>query len=214
VSPNVDHEISCGERGWLKLWFYAFLITATPNTQGELTEQDRIIRDFIRQHHAVADHCEFLTSYAEFEQSYSRKGGSYGLKDVALTMLLDCIQMFCTYRTREIVKTDNPLANKIVSFISSNVQLNVGIDEICNHVNVSQRTLFLLFKKYFKTSPIQYINTEKISTSIGYLKMGFDIKTIAELMGFTELSSFSRLFKKMTGLSPRSYLSKYNANAE
>jgi len=206
VSPNVVHEILCGENGWLRLWFFTFAIAAAPYTSENNTETGRIVEAFLHRHDTVAPHCAYLASYESFLQAYAQKGGVYALNDVALLLLLDCMQALSAQSPPDARESEAPIVHRIAAYVSSHIQSSINAADLCAHVHVSHRTLYLLFERHFKTTPAHYINTEKINTSIGYLNMGFPIKTVAELMGFSEASAYSRLFKKTTGQSPAGYL--------
>ena len=85
VSPDVRHEIICGEDGYLKLWFFTFLMnerSGASAADGDTT-QDLVLGDFLRGHSPTAQHCGFLHCYRGFLSAYALQGGSWGVKSVS-----------------------------------------------------------------------------------------------------------------------------------
>lgn len=63
-----------------------------------------------------------------------------------------------------------------------------------------------IFKAYYGVSPLKYINALKITHAKELLDSGMYSVTEAALRsGYTDLSYFSREFKKETGNSPKYY---------
>ena len=63
-----------------------------------------------------------------------------------------------------------------------------------------------LFKKYEGIGISEYVTQQKIQLSKELLKEGkMKIYEIADLLGFESAFYFSKVFKKVTGLSPKDY---------
>lgn len=97
---------------------------------------------------------------------------------------------------------------KVSGYITTHLTEKITVNAVAGYMNISQRTLFYLFKKHFNTTPIQYINHAKISSAILYLREGFSVTHVSDMFAFSEPSAFNRTFKKYTGVSPREYLSQ------
>ena len=73
-------------------------------------------------------------------------------------------------------------------------------------LNKSPKTLSNIFQKYSSKSPLQFIQNRKILESkrlLGYSDL--QIQEIGYQIGYDDVQSFSRFFKKQTGYSPLSY---------
>ena len=73
-------------------------------------------------------------------------------------------------------------------------------------LNRSPKTLSNIFQKYSSKSPLQFIQNRKILESkrlLGYSDL--QIQEIGYQIGYDDVQSFSRFFKKQTGYSPLSY---------
>ena len=73
-------------------------------------------------------------------------------------------------------------------------------------LNRSPKTLSNIFQKHSSKSPLQFIQNRKILESkrlLGY--SDFQVQEIGYQIGYDDIQSFSRFFKKQTGQSPISY---------
>ena len=63
-----------------------------------------------------------------------------------------------------------------------------------------------LFHQWAGMGPVQYRNRLRISHAQSYLvNSPMRVDKIAAMVGFDDVFYFSRLFKKITGVSPRAY---------
>lgn len=80
-----------------------------------------------------------------------------------------------------------------------------GIEKIASEMTMSVRSLQKALKGE-ETSYQKLLNSVRQELAIDYLKKGtFNMSEIAFLLGFSELTVFSRSFKKWTGYSPSEY---------
>ena len=65
------------------------------------------------------------------------------------------------------------------------------------------------FRKYFKTTPMKYINQIRVEAAARLLREGSDpISLIAQDTGFYDHSYFTKQFKAVKGMSPSAYRSQ------
>ena len=85
-------------------------------------------------------------------------------------------------------------------------EANLRVEDLAKKCNISTRYFNKIFKIYFNTSPKQYILNKKIDIAKGLL-VGDQAKIneIAELCGFNDTYHFSRIFKKVVGVSALAY---------
>lgn len=102
------------------------------------------------------------------------------------------------------------ILREALDFIDKHIQKEVTIDEIASAVSISYPYLFVLFKKYLRCSPYQYILNRRINRAKAMLcSENVPIKEIASLCCFNNLEVFYRQFRKCTGLTPAEYRTKY-----
>lgn len=91
------------------------------------------------------------------------------------------------------------------NYINNNFKENLSL-ELFSHIRfVSKYHLLRLFKKYYGQTPNQYLIDKRIEKAKEYIKKGLSISETCYEVGFESLGSFSALFKRKTGFTPRAY---------
>ncbi len=91
----------------------------------------------------------------------------------------------------------------IVQHIEEKLTLNDVAEEFC----ISPNYLSVLFSKYNEIGFSDFVNQSKIDAAKKMMAdSGLKIYEISDILGFESAFYFSRVFKKVTGLSPRDYM--------
>jgi transcriptional regulator GlxA family with amidase domain len=86
----------------------------------------------------------------------------------------------------------------------------IQITQISALVNLSPRTLNRRFKLATEQNPLEYLQGIRIEAAKKLLEKSSDSpQRIVNKVGYDDLSSFTRLFNKHTGLSPTQYAKKF-----
>lgn len=203
--PFVLHQIVSSSVNFLKIAYFTFQITSSLDNNQTYTN-DKIISDFLENHHTVSYNCAHIRAYFEMLSAYRNNNGIFGVRDISLTMLLDILIALSFGKETVTKQIPSERIERVTKYINDNILYPISIDDLCQNLHFSERRLFYFFKKYFLDTPNNYINSMKISASISYLKMGYSIRQVAEIFHFPDISSYSRLFKKHKGISPTKYL--------
>lgn len=91
---------------------------------------------------------------------------------------------------------------KIVTFLQEHLFENLSVDEIAAHCCFSTASLKRIFSKYAGMSVHKYFILLKINRATLLLQEGNSVTETAQLLGFSDQSYFSKVFKKHTGISP------------
>lgn len=91
------------------------------------------------------------------------------------------------------------------NYINNNFSEKLNLDLFSRIRFVSKYHLLRLFKKYYGQTPNQYLIDKRIEKAKEYIKDGLPISDTCYKVGFESLSSFSSLFKRKTGFTPRAY---------
>jgi len=80
---------------------------------------------------------------------------------------------------------------------------DLSVPQIARAVHLSESHFRRSFKEAFQLSPIQYINTQRISKAKERIRYSSDsLSSIAEALGYSSVYHFSHVFKKEVGISP------------
>lgn len=106
----------------------------------------------------------------------------------------------------EINKIDSQI-EKSVEYIEQNYSENISVDKLADMSNMSVSHFHSRFKSSMGCSPIEYKHRVCIHRAELMLIANKEtsIEEISEALGFCSSTYFRRLFKKITGLSPRDY---------
>lgn len=100
---------------------------------------------------------------------------------------------------------------KAQEFIEKNYQSKWTVEELADRFRIGRRTFERRFKKATSNTVIEYIQRIKIEAAKKQLESGR--KTVNEVMydvGYNDNKAFREVFKKIAGMSPQDYRSKFN----
>ena len=96
------------------------------------------------------------------------------------------------------------------AWLETNYAGEVAIDTVAGQVGVSARHFKRRFKKATGETPLRYLQRVRIEAAKKRLETTREsMNTITWKIGYGDSSTFRRLFKKTTGLSPRAYRDKF-----
>lgn len=95
---------------------------------------------------------------------------------------------------------------RALNYINENLEKDLTIQNISKNTNISKSVLYRHFHRFFNCTVSQYISKKRVEISIDFLtKSDLSIEEIAQKVGFSSGSYFSKIFKKEKGLSPLKY---------
>jgi transcriptional regulator GlxA family with amidase domain len=107
-----------------------------------------------------------------------------------------------------------PLIRRAIEWLTSNITKPVSIDDLATAMHVSYRTLNRRFLDITGMTPLTYLQALKIERAKELLESTpGDFEEITEKVGYEDVSSFRRLFKRSTGLSPAQYRRQFKGSA-
>lgn len=105
----------------------------------------------------------------------------------------------------------DPVVTRIQHYIEQHYTESLQVNELAALVNITPRTLNRRFQACLSMRPIEYIQAVRIEQAKRLLESAdVSIKTLAYQVGYHDLSSFSRLFKRATNLTPKAYQQKFS----
>ncbi len=107
------------------------------------------------------------------------------------------------------IPSEKPTVGEVVKrFIHENYGEKIGIAEMCREVGCSKSTLITSFRRTFGTTVNKYLNDVRLTEALRMLRGGeMSIGEIAEAVGFSDQSYFSKVFSAKYGVPPSEYTS-------
>lgn len=117
---------------------------------------------------------------------------------------------------------DNLYVREAVNFIRNNYYRGITVAEIAEHVSVNRSYLYKLFETTFGMSPKEFLTRFQVSRAKELLTWSdISIEGVAWSCGYKDSLAFSKVFRKVIGVSPTTYrkghlmrLEKYNPGNE
>ena len=98
------------------------------------------------------------------------------------------------------------LVNRARALMQENIETNIEMPEIADHLIISYSSFRHIFKQYTGIAPSQYYLNLKIQRAKDMLKSSSaSIKEISYILHFDTPEYFTKLFKKKTGLTPSQF---------
>ena len=143
-----------------------------------------------------------------------RLAGQTLAKQVARYMLVDVNRNTqAAYRLPQPQNSQDPQISKAARFIRRNLKKEISVQGLAEEMHVSTRTLIRKFIQQTGAPPLAFIQKLRIETGKELLENSdLPLEEIIFQIGYQDSSSFRRLFKRQTGLSPREYRRKFTIN--
>jgi transcriptional regulator GlxA family with amidase domain len=105
---------------------------------------------------------------------------------------------------------DEPI-KKAQTYIEDNYQEKITVDQLADMLALGRRNLERRFKKATANSVVEYIQRVKMEVAKNSLESSREnVNEVMYNVGYTDPKAFRATFKRITGLSPNEYRSKYN----
>ena len=100
------------------------------------------------------------------------------------------------------IYSGNALVTKAQKYIQNNITSTITVNDICKELYITPSHLHHLFTKHLNTTPKQYILAQKMFFCKRDLCDGQKPIEVCQKYGFTNYSTFYRIYKKHFGHSP------------
>ncbi len=121
-------------------------------------------------------------------------------------LLLEMVKVYCQLVNKYSVRDYSPTVQKVVVMIESNLSSDLTLSELASTLNINASYLSTVFKKETGKTITAYVNEKRIELAQELLKTtNLQIQTIAQYCGIIDVHYFTRLFKKISGLSPKQF---------
>jgi two-component system response regulator YesN len=102
------------------------------------------------------------------------------------------------------------IVDNVKKYIELNITQKLSLNEVAAIYGISPNYLSALFKKYNSCGYSEYITEQKIAKAKRMLtEDNLKVYEVADALGFESAFYFSKVFKKVTGISPSEYLNEH-----
>ena len=99
-------------------------------------------------------------------------------------------------------------------WLHKNLARDITMSDLARAVAVSNRTLLRRFGAAIRQTPQAYLQAVRLEAARALLEAGdMTVQSVATQVGYSDASSFSRLFKQGVGLSPGAYRPRFHLPA-
>lgn len=111
---------------------------------------------------------------------------------------------------KENVENTNVI-KKALQYINNNFNKNISLDDVAKNVNLSPTYFSRFFSKETNMKFSEYLNMVRVEESKKYLlDLKYSISDIAVMMGFSDQSYYTKVFKNYESVSPGKYRKMFN----
>ena len=106
------------------------------------------------------------------------------------------------------------LAEKAERFLRDSVDADISVTALAEHCGTSERSLLRHFKAHYGLTPLEHIQRLRVERAKALLettRLSFD--EVVERCGYSDVSSFRKLFKRATALTPADYRERFRLRA-
>jgi len=116
------------------------------------------------------------------------------------------IHEYCEAVSKFSLKNFNYLIRKAIEFIRVNLDQNLSLETISEAIHSSSFELSRKFKKETGQTITDFINKLRIKEALSIMENeNLSITDIAHMVGFNDVNYFTKVFKKIKGITPSKY---------
>lgn len=142
-----------------------------------------------------------------FEIISELKSKSAYYDDICVSSLTKLLLLIARNRINVNIRDNNidVIIDEIIALLKENYKEHFNIGELAKHYNISHSYLVRSFNKKAGMSPQKYLNHIRMEKAKLLLKNTDNITGVAASVGYGDPLYFSRLFRKLNGISPTEY---------
>ena len=116
-----------------------------------------------------------------------------------LTRFTDCVFNLSDIRHKDVIF-------QTINYIRLHFTSHISLDDVAKYVHLNASYLSRVFKEEMQTNFVTYVNSIRIEASKKLLlDSSIPLMEVSDRVGFDEQSYFTKVFKKMTGVTPGKY---------
>lgn len=108
----------------------------------------------------------------------------------------------------EDARHETPYEQQVINFIDTNYMKPITVESIADMMNLNRRYLSRMMKKRMGMTVSEYLIQTRLKHGAALLADGYSVHSAAAMVGYHDPFNFSKMFKKLYGVSPMAYQKK------
>lgn len=157
----------------------------------------------------VADdgNMDYAELFEEAVNAYKTMSYSYAELKAVIYTLIARITKNCQKLT--IYSKEFNTIEPAISYLQKHSYSELSISELSDMCHVSESRFRYLFKSYYGQTPSEFCTNSRIKRAKQLLRSDmYSVCEVSAMLGYAESGYFSKVFKKLTGLTPKEYMKK------
>lgn len=184
------------EEPWSILWVHF----KGENTRYFPVEEYKTVT-FTSPHAPERMHCLFDSLFRVLEENYTLGNFIY-ISQVLAMILAEIYHREKIHTTQE----QNKHVTDVIRYMYKHLYENLSLEKIAEEFELSKSYLNAIFQKYTQHAPMDFFLHLKMKRACRMLRTtDYYVYEVAQKMGYTDQYYFSRIFKRIVGMSPKEY---------
>lgn len=121
-------------------------------------------------------------------------------------LMYEMFRSYCRLVRKHSMKDYSPPIQKAITYIDTDLTSNLSLSTISQALNISSSYLSTLFKKETGQTLTDYICQRRVNHAKHLLETTrLQVQTVAQHCGIMDVQYFSKIFKRITGKTPKEY---------
>ena len=155
----------------------------------------------------------FMERMEKYDHALDKESLQKELKRISQAQNIRDIYIQLTYLVKSMIdpiiystkKNTHHLIKEAYKYIEKKYRYPIGLNDVAAHLDVTPQYISSLFTKYTGKNFTYVLSEYRVNKAKELLDQGAKIKEIASLVGFQNQNYFTKVFKKITGVTPSEY---------
>ncbi len=199
--PGAFHHYGNKERGWEHSWLIF-----------EFSEMAQFQKNYplpAGKPFPVDADAAFARYFGMFQEELRREFQDLFFQRNVLQLFLYDLYRLCNLNFVSIPKR----VLEMEQYLAVHLKEELTAETIATHFGITAPHFRALFRQYFHSAPMDYLNTLRLNKAARFLQLyPYSCKEVAEMTGFRDPLYFSRRFRNFWGVSPSEYKERSGTN--
>lgn len=193
------------EKPWSYMWIGFNGLKAKKYLNNANLNEDNLIFKYDKDNNILKSYIDEILKLKS--TNFHNKLKTEGLLYLFLSELVEN----ATYERSAVENQTDIYIRKAVEYIEHNYIDDIKVSDIANFIGINRSYFFTIFKKSLNISPQEFLLSYRMEKA--YILLQDDklsISDIARSVGYKDPLGFSKIFKKVNGMSPKTYRKNLN----